>query len=101
MAEPSSVGPTGASTPGLKLARGCWEGGVKMSERFGPFCGAAEGRAPLPRAAATLGLEFIDVNFEKGMIFSSTERTTACAGSPHRARLHRAICRQTRGLWTS
>ena len=30
-----------------------------MSKRSGPFWDAIEGRAPVPRAAATLGFEFI------------------------------------------
>jgi hypothetical protein len=33
-----------------------------MSERSGPLWDAVEGRAPLPRAAATLGLELIDAD---------------------------------------
>ncbi|MCX4825837.1 PaaI family thioesterase [Streptomyces sp. NBC_01142] len=47
-----------------------------MSERSGPFWDAAEGRAPLPRAAATLGLEFLDADVENGTIelaFTATE----------------------------
>jgi putative transposase len=35
-----------------------------MSERSGPFWDAVEGRAPVPRAAATLGLEFVDADLE-------------------------------------
>ena len=31
-----------------------------MSGRSGPFWDGVEGRAPMPRAAATLGFEFID-----------------------------------------
>ena len=31
-----------------------------MNKRSGPFWDAVEGRAPMPRAAATPGLEFID-----------------------------------------
>jgi uncharacterized protein (TIGR00369 family) len=39
-----------------------------MSERSGPFWDAIEGRAPMPRAAATLGLELIDADVENGTI---------------------------------
>ena len=39
-----------------------------MSERSGPFWDAAEGRAPLPRAAATLGLEVVEVDPDAGTI---------------------------------
>ena len=39
-----------------------------MSERSGPFWDAAEGRAPLPRAAATLGLEVVEVDPDEGTI---------------------------------
>jgi uncharacterized protein (TIGR00369 family) len=39
-----------------------------MSERSGPFWDAMEGRAPLPRAAATLGMELIDADVETGTI---------------------------------
>jgi uncharacterized protein (TIGR00369 family) len=37
-------------------------------QRTGPFWDAAHGRAPMPRAAATLGLEVIDANLENGTI---------------------------------
>jgi acyl-coenzyme A thioesterase PaaI-like protein len=39
-----------------------------MSGRSGAFWDAVEGRAPMPRAAATLGLEFIDADAENGTI---------------------------------
>ena len=55
-----------------------------MSSRSGPFWDAIEGRAPMPRAAATLGLEFIDANSEKGTIelaFAATENFTNPAGN--------------------
>ena len=55
-----------------------------MSERSGPFWDAVEGRAPLPRAAATLGLEFIDANVEKGTIelaFAASEDFTNPTGN--------------------
>jgi uncharacterized protein (TIGR00369 family) len=55
-----------------------------MSKRSGPFCDAVDGRAPMPRAAATLGLEFIDADVESGTIelaFSATEDFTNPAGN--------------------
>jgi uncharacterized protein (TIGR00369 family) len=39
-----------------------------MSERTGPFWDGIEGRLPIPRAAATLGFEFIDADPERGTI---------------------------------
>ena len=39
-----------------------------MSDRSGPFWDAAEARAPLLRAAATLGLEYLDSDVENGTI---------------------------------
>jgi uncharacterized protein (TIGR00369 family) len=39
-----------------------------MSRRSGPFWDAVEGRAPVPRAAATLGLEVIDADVENRTI---------------------------------
>ena len=39
-----------------------------MNKRSGPFWDAVEGRVPLPRAAATLGLELIDVDADRGTI---------------------------------
>jgi uncharacterized protein (TIGR00369 family) len=47
-----------------------------MHTRSGPFWDAVAGRAPMPRAAATLGLEFVDADIEKGTIelaFTATE----------------------------
>lgn len=47
-----------------------------MSTRSGPFWDAVEGRAPMPRAAATPGLESIGADIEKGTIdlaFAATE----------------------------
>jgi uncharacterized protein (TIGR00369 family) len=55
-----------------------------MSERTGPFWDAFEGRAPLPPAAATLGLELIDADVDAGTIdlaFSPTEDFTNPAGN--------------------
>jgi uncharacterized protein (TIGR00369 family) len=55
-----------------------------MSMRAGPFWDAIQGRAPMPRAAATLGLEFIDADIEKGTIelaFVPTEAFTNPTGN--------------------
>ncbi|MFG2140939.1 PaaI family thioesterase [Streptomyces sp. NPDC048650] len=55
-----------------------------MSGRSGPFWDAAEGRTPPPRAAATLGLEFLDADVENGTIelaFTATEDFTNPAGN--------------------
>jgi uncharacterized protein (TIGR00369 family) len=52
--------------------------------RSGPFWDAVEGRAPLPRAAATPGLEFIDSDVENGTIelaFAATEAFTNPTGN--------------------
>jgi uncharacterized protein (TIGR00369 family) len=39
-----------------------------MSQRSGLFWDSIEGRAPLPRAAATLGLELVDADIDEGTI---------------------------------
>jgi uncharacterized protein (TIGR00369 family) len=55
-----------------------------MSERTGPFWDVVSGRVPLPRAAATLGLEFVDVDVEAGTIelaFRGTEDFINPAGN--------------------
>ena len=39
-----------------------------MRKRSGPFWDGIEGRAPMPRAAATLGFEYIDADVEAGTI---------------------------------
>ena len=55
-----------------------------MGKRSGPFWDAIEGRAPMPRAAATLGLKFIDADVENGTIelaFTPTEDFTNPAGN--------------------
>jgi uncharacterized protein (TIGR00369 family) len=55
-----------------------------MSTRSGPFWDAVEGRAPMPRAAATLGLGFIDADIERGTIelaFAATEDFTNPTGN--------------------
>jgi uncharacterized protein (TIGR00369 family) len=55
-----------------------------MPGRSGPFWDGVEGRAPMPRAAATLGLEFIDVDADAGTIelaFTATEAFTNPSGN--------------------
>jgi uncharacterized protein (TIGR00369 family) len=55
-----------------------------MSERSGPFWDAMEGRIPLPRAAQTLGLEFIDADVEAGtieLVFTGTDDFTNPSGN--------------------
>jgi uncharacterized protein (TIGR00369 family) len=55
-----------------------------MHKRSGLFWDAVEGRAPMPRAAATLGLEFIDADVGKGTIelaFAPTEDFTNPTGN--------------------
>jgi uncharacterized protein (TIGR00369 family) len=55
-----------------------------MSERSGPFWDSVEGRIPMPRAAQTLGLEFIDADEEAGTIelaFTGTEDFTNPTGN--------------------
>src|SRR5262245_20003194 len=56
----------------------------RMTRRSGPFWDAVEGRAPVPRAAATLGFGFIGAHVEKGTIelaFSPTEAFTNPTGN--------------------
>jgi uncharacterized protein (TIGR00369 family) len=56
----------------------------EMSGRAGPFWDGVEGRAPMPRAAATLGLEFIGADLEEQTIelaFNATEAFTNPAGN--------------------
>jgi acyl-coenzyme A thioesterase PaaI-like protein len=55
-----------------------------MAERSGAFWEAMQGRAPMPNAAATLGLEFID--FDAGtcpvdLAFTPTEAFTNPTGN--------------------
>src|SRR5262245_12311584 len=55
-----------------------------MTDRTGPFWDAVAGRAPMPRAAATLGLEFVDADVERGTIelaFTATEAFTNPTGN--------------------
>jgi uncharacterized protein (TIGR00369 family) len=55
-----------------------------MSRRSGVFWDVVEGRAPLPRAAATLGAELIDADAEAGTIaiaFAASEDFTNPAGN--------------------
>jgi uncharacterized protein (TIGR00369 family) len=39
-----------------------------MSRRSGPFWDGVEGRSPMPPAAATLGLQFIEADVERGTV---------------------------------
>jgi uncharacterized protein (TIGR00369 family) len=53
-------------------------------KRSGPFWDGVEGRAPVPRAAATLGFQFIDADVEHGTIevaFEATEDFTNPTGN--------------------
>ena len=55
-----------------------------MTGRSGPFWDSVEGRVPLPRAAATLGLEFVDADADAGTIelmFTPTEDFTNPTGN--------------------
>ena len=55
-----------------------------MTTRTGPFWDAVEGRAPMPRAAQTLGLEVIDVDVEAGemeLAFEAIEDWTNPTGN--------------------
>jgi uncharacterized protein (TIGR00369 family) len=55
-----------------------------MRTRTGPFWDGVEGRAPMPRAAATLGFEFVDADVEAGTIevaFRATEDFTNPMGN--------------------
>jgi uncharacterized protein (TIGR00369 family) len=52
--------------------------------RSGPFWDAAAGRAPLPRAAATLGFELVDADVDRGTLeaaFTATEDFTTPLGT--------------------
>jgi uncharacterized protein (TIGR00369 family) len=53
-------------------------------QRSGPFWDGVQGRAPVPRAAATLGFEFIGADIENGTIevaFSAIEDFTNPVGN--------------------
>jgi uncharacterized protein (TIGR00369 family) len=55
-----------------------------MPNRSGPFWDGIEGRAPVPRAAATLGFQFINADVENGTIevaFDATEDFTNPMGN--------------------
>jgi hypothetical protein len=55
-----------------------------MRDRSGPFWHAMQGRAPLPHAAATLGMVFIDTNADTAtteLAFAATEAFTNPSGN--------------------
>ena len=55
-----------------------------MTSHTGPFWDGVEGRAPLPNAAATLGLEVLDVDGDSGTIelaFNAVEDWTNPSGN--------------------
>jgi uncharacterized protein (TIGR00369 family) len=55
-----------------------------MTERSGPFWEAMEGRAPMPPAAATLGMEFVEADAANGAIelaFTASEEWTNPSGN--------------------
>jgi len=51
-----------------------------MTDRSGPFWDSVEGRVLLPRAAATLGLEFVDAGTIE-LMFTATEDFTDPTGN--------------------
>ena len=57
---------------------------TETPNRSGPFWDGVEGRAPIPRAAATLGFQFIKADVENGTIevaFETTEDFTNPMGN--------------------
>ena len=48
---------------------------TRLVDRSGPFWDGVHGRTPMPRAAATLGLQFIDIDAERGTIELAFEAT--------------------------
>jgi uncharacterized protein (TIGR00369 family) len=57
---------------------------TETPNRSGPFWDGVEGRAPVPRAAATLGFQFINADVENGTIevaFAATEDFTNPMGN--------------------
>jgi uncharacterized protein (TIGR00369 family) len=86
--DPASPGSIPFKTPGQPLLIVPATSNVTkeeaMSERSGPFWDAVDGRAPLPRAAATLGLEVVEVDVDEGTIelsFTGTEDFTNPTGN--------------------
>src|SRR5262245_56061671 len=70
---------------GMTSDHGQWRSSsMRQNMRSGPFWDVVEGRAPLPRAASTLGLEFIDADSQNGTIelaFAAGEDFTNPAGN--------------------
>ena len=57
---------------------------TSMTKRSGPFWDAMEGRAPMPRAAATLGLRFLAADPDAGAMeveFNATDAFTNPTGN--------------------
>jgi hypothetical protein len=52
-----------------------------MQARSGPFWDGVEGWAPLPRAAATLGFEFVDADGNLIATATATARVIPLAGA--------------------
>ena len=48
---------------------------ARLPDRSGPFWDGVHGRTPMPPAAATLGLQFIDIDAERGAIELAFEAT--------------------------
>jgi acyl-coenzyme A thioesterase PaaI-like protein len=68
----------------IELTEGTDRSVNTITGRSGPFWDAVEGRAPLPPAAATLGLEFIEADVANGTIelaFAATEAFTNPTGN--------------------
>ena len=68
----------------IELTEGTDRSVNTITGRSGPFWDAVEGRAPLPPAAASLGLEFIKADVANGTIelaFAATEAFTNPTGN--------------------
>src|SRR5262245_7742864 len=48
---------------------------TRLPDRTGPFWDGVHGRTPMPPAAATLGLQFIDIDAERGAVELAFEAT--------------------------
>ncbi len=64
---------------GKSLNKGATPLSVTTNQRSGPFWDAVEGRVPLPRAAASLGFQFVNADVDNGTIevaFAGTDEFT-------------------------